>query len=157
LRRKELEEKKALSKEQETEIKQLDSEWKEPFKLASHLHYEITKKIRLHFKKIKTGVPLHEKELNFINEKTVQMHELLKKEVRPAWNKIDAIKAGEEPEKDKPAKKEFTIPSNPVELVKLQLNLRTYISNVKAGRGKYAYSLQEFEKQLEMVNEKLKL
>jgi hypothetical protein len=119
---------------------------------AKFLHAERVLTIEQNKELIKKGVPLSDITLAGINANTREIHSIFSKHITPTWEKIDTLTAlGKLP--DEVDSNE--LPDDVQSLMKMLLNLRSYISRVKKGATDIKQSLEELESKKSSVELKL--
>lgn len=119
---------------------------------AKFLHAERVVVVEQHKELIKKGVPLSDITLAAINANTREIHSIFKKHISPTWEKIDTLTAlGKLPDEVNPNE----LPDDVQSLMKMLLNLRSYISRVKNGGTDIKQSLEELESKKASVELKL--
>lgn len=119
---------------------------------AKFLHAERVVVIEQHKELIKKGVPLSDITLASINANTREIHSIFKKHITPTWDRIETLTAlGKLPDEVDPNQ----LPDDVQSLMKMLLNLRSYISRVKKGATDIKQSLEELESKKASVELKL--
>lgn len=137
----------------EDEVKKLEKQWRIHYKHAAFNHSELVH-LAEHYKEfIVNGIPLPKEMVEKLGKNAKTVVDTFKDDINPIWAKLDHFKkTGTLPEPPKSAV--VQLPDNPVELMKMKQNLRTYISKAKKGT-KFNKTLAEMEAEMVEIDNKL--